>query len=841
MRKNKTNCKKKGGVRNNGPTLVMPRPNFNLETYTRQHLIGKQELQETISIPKIMINLIANINYENKFDTDVIHFGNIRDYFLYKYQNNKLINLLFENKDNLNGIQYIIDIINKYIKLNSIDLKYKRLNFRVSNKQNKTEFIIDYDSENISGKIYDIFDNFNKSNNGIIRVDIKSEEPDTKRSLLKGGRRKNKLNNTIFKGGDGLCYIYDEEAITECKSNPNPDSIYGKEIAGLYTFKGIIDDLEKLHTELYKNPNIDDNIDDNVFFIYFVIKFIFESELNIKADLYEFDKIKYNFINLATDRTYEFEKIDSSYFNVNNPKVIKINSILDTFKTTYANLYNYIMNHKEYMKNFVVIDYKHTYNYTNYIHAIDNFNCRKEIDACYFKYNSNIVTAFQYDYIKNADNTKTIIEEHMKYLENLSLTQKRIIQDYTKHYSFDFYAGYISIKNDINEINKYFTEKERNFGDSFYATIYLIHKLYLSDDSKYSIYKSISDKVKDHFKTGIFIKWLLNDRLKPRSNFIFDDIDPVITFEPIEWGLIIDAFIYNVNFIIKNAPKNINEINCYRGSGSNYMNTYDDKHEEMIIKKGDNQIKCKKFISTRISSYSLAFHNSYYYAMKNKNPNTRCVYKFNIIANNSVLFVAPLSFAAHELEILSPTDTEFLYEMPDKGNFNEPRKVKSYNNIFRKCGLFSNKDRAFNSYNTILYSTPEKKEIEIDLMSQDIFKDFKINHTNVSYINDAKEYINYIFADSTVVDIDIIEKHYIQSLLDNKKIEKIKSEIDSDIPLWIDSAYPLNQAAIMYDLKKQAVVAEVAEVAQAANQIPSGINENVINIPVIKELLNFFK
>lgn len=832
MRKNKTNCKKKGGDRNNGPTSVMLRP--NLETYTRQHLIGKQELQETISIPKIKINLIANIKYKNKFDTDVIHFGNIKDYFLYKYQNNKLINLLFENKDNLDEIQHIIDIINKYITLNSIDLKYKRLNFKVLNKENKTELIIDYDSNNISSKIYDIFDNFNKSNNGIIHVDIKEPDKIINFERRNGGGRRKKLNNTIFKGGDGLCYIYDDDAMTECKSNPNPNNIYGIDTTE-YNFRDMINEIEDLRNLLNNS-----DIDDNAFFIYFVIKFIFKSELNTKADLYEFDKIKYNFINLATDKTYEFENIDSSYFVVKNPKVIKINNILATFEKTYANLYNYIMNHKEYMRNFVVIDYKPTYNYTNYIHDIDSFNCRKEIDACYFKYNSNIVTAFQYDYIKNADNTKTIIEEHMKYLENLSLTQKRIIQDYTKHYSFDFYSGYISKKYDNDKKIEYFRTKIRNFGDSFYATIYLIHKLYLSDDSKYSIYKSISDKVKNHFNTGIFIKWLLNDRLEPESPFIFDRDESKITFEPIEWGLIIDAFIYNVNFIIKNAPKNKNEINCYRGSASNYMNTYDDKHEEMIIKKDDNQIKCKKFISTRISSYSLAFHNSYYYAMKNNDPNTRCVYKFNIIANNSVLFVAPLSFAAHELEILSPTDTEFLYEMPDDGMYNEPRKVKSYNNIFRKCGLFSNKDRAFNSYNTILYSTPEKKEIEIDLMSQDIFKDFKINHTNVSYINDAKEYINSNFADSTTVDIDTIEKHYIDLLLKNNKINKIGYEIDSNQPLWDDRGHPLNQAAIMYDLTIEAAeVAEVAEVAQAANQIPSGINENVLNIPVIQKLLKF--
>jgi hypothetical protein len=117
----------------------------------------------------------------------------------------------------------------------------------------------------------------------------------------------------------------------------------------------------------------------------------------------------------------------------------------------------------------------------------------------------------------------------------------------------------------------------------------------------------------------------------------------------------------------------------------------------------DNTIKY--FISDRISSYTLdftvahAFSGGNYIIAGKRN----CVYRTAIMPFSRVLYVAPLA-NCEEYEIISPTDSIFVYKNQLK---------KSYNNITIENGLFSKDDNSFDSTDNILLRTPQPDGFDI--------------------------------------------------------------------------------------------------------------------------------
>jgi hypothetical protein len=117
----------------------------------------------------------------------------------------------------------------------------------------------------------------------------------------------------------------------------------------------------------------------------------------------------------------------------------------------------------------------------------------------------------------------------------------------------------------------------------------------------------------------------------------------------------------------------------------------------------DNTIKY--FISDRISSYTLDFTVAHAFSGGNHTIEGKrnCVYRTAIMPFSRVLYVAPLA-NCEEYEIISPTDSIFVYK-------NELKK--SYNNITIENGLFSKDDNSFDSTDNILLKTKQPDGFDI--------------------------------------------------------------------------------------------------------------------------------
>ena len=431
---------------------------------------------------------------------------------------------------------------------------------------------------------------------------------------------------------------------------------------------------------------------------------------------------------LLEDIIYFKEKLNELEYDDN--KMLKSfvnNNDLETLDAVQK-LKVFILRNINHNSENIEIKYEPKYKYNNCTYYTDEFNNRTNIQYDYHDYNKDIVIAYQKDYIDTKDNFLKLIERQKEYIKKLTITKKRIVQDYTKYSCFRLYNQYKSFSD-----NSWFTNPNNfNFGDSYYATIYLLYKLKknkgINDNFIQKIeeyYKNIknsniSDEDIEKFIDIQYILWLFNDRVDPNSPFYLKNIG----FDINEWGEILDTFINNINYIIKNAPQTTDEIHCYRGSSLHYIK--DDRETELrtffqdLIKKQSNSItfgtrKIDFFKSLRLSSYSLVFDVSFHYHNKSDTKN-KCMYKVTIHKNCSVLYVAPLSFEATEFELISPTNSIFMY------NVNKTSKPdKSYNNIKRQYGIYSDENNSFHTFYNILFFTPELTEDEIEIMKFDPF------------------------------------------------------------------------------------------------------------------------
>jgi len=701
---------------------------------------------------------IANIelrkinNFEEQRDFSNLEKKNSNIDIIKEIENFIKLEKKFPNTDKLSYIDIeeinIDDYYYDQIKLNDDQKKIVEI---LNNNFIELELIDDnnfkFKNDKINNLISDIFDIYDKSNNGIIKI----EELD--KSKREGGSKRKKNFKGLYKGGNGLCYMQD-------LNNDNCDKT-GVIISELNVINEI--DLQKVFEELkiFRNNFIKGNNeilnDDNSFLCKYLYSVDTKTSYNSK-----FMEIYSNIMLQAFN--YELEKADSNDFaflsDDPQPFNIKLANIQKVLNNSYGGqLFKYIDIYKNYINNKFEIDYSPKYNYNNCIHEIDSNQNKIVIDYSYHYYNYNIVNAFQDEYIKNRENFLNLIKEQKEYVKNLSLTKKRIIQDYTKHYCFGFYnryKGFIRSSKTDDQKKEFFQNEEKNFGDSFYATIYLICKLYEKNTVIYNKYKQIYTKVKDfHGDIGDknFISWLLNDRIEPNADFILNKCE----FDYNDWENILEAFIYNINYIVKDAPKNKEVIHCYRGASFHYIKDYS-SNAIMNIK---NKKKLKFFTSDRLSSYSLSFDVSYHYHNFGDNPETKCMYKTAIMPECSILYVAPLSFASEEFEIISPTNSIFLYDID---NTNKIIRKTCYNNIHRKCGIFPNYKKGFNTYNNILFSTPIKQNIEIELMKNDIFKNIIIPHDDIDIFKYYKEKIKQHQNDD-----DFLSK--IKSINENEKIK----------------------------------------------------------------------
>ena len=296
---------------------------------------------------------------------------------------------------------------------------------------------------------------------------------------------------------------------------------------------------------------------------------------------------------------------------------------------------------------------------------------------CY-KYNLDIVKAYENNFLNNLTNINSFIYDQRTYINNLDIGKRRIITDYTYNDSYGIYQYYIN-NNKAPGINDYLYDA---IGDCFY---YQINKV-LNNKGDYQTFQQKTGKTYD--------QWLLNDRIFFAGSFFKPVSNSDIINEDF-WTEVIKMFINDVNDIIRAAPELKYDIYCYRGSLIHYIDSSGSApitDSDMILFKTD-----------RICSFTFNFDVAKNFANMNpcindSTPDTAVIYRTTILKGCKVLFLTPLSYFTNEIEILLPGNCVYLY------NQNNLPQI-SYNNINKKYGICSKDQNKYRSMDVCICDT----------------------------------------------------------------------------------------------------------------------------------------
>ena len=358
-----------------------------------------------------------------------------------------------------------------------------------------------------------------------------------------------------------------------------------------------------------------------------------------------------------------------------------------------TNLKLFLNDNKKEEKVIININANNRYKYNmKDMHSYDN-KYNTVIEFSNMGYNEDIVKAFEYCYINNEDKHQKFIEKQYDFItKTLSQNERIILNDYTKKSSFNLYTAYVSRGANRDWLNTYITDNPSNafcFGDSFYNQIWFkykerfLAKLGLSRD----IFDMSGHEIFDNY-------WTIGHEAKQPGKRKTFNIKSTFSeeFNQEEWEKILEQFIKDINSIILKAPPTDDDLYCYRGVSNHYIHSYTPELTSNI------------FISTRFSSFSFNFKKSYEYYEPIKDDN-KCMYKTVIKKGVNVLFLAKISLALDELEILTPLNSIFIYEKQENKQ-DVPLRI-AYNNRDNKYGICSFNNQ-FNCANVIIDKTPEQ-------------------------------------------------------------------------------------------------------------------------------------
>ena len=317
-------------------------------------------------------------------------------------------------------------------------------------------------------------------------------------------------------------------------------------------------------------------------------------------------------------------------------------------------------------------------------------------------YNKDIVQAYEKNFIDNFKNLPNFISKQYDHIATMSLTDKIVINDYTKKSCFHFYLAYASkliSKQGLGEIMKkdgswitgykidqWYDDPHNEspelygFGDSFFKQIFAVIKeekfnKIIKSKLKHSGYVNANvQNITDYWD---FLKKNSIERAHPNSLSIFKD---ELTDE--EWDEVMRKFINDIDTIIAQAPETDNIIYCYRAVSNDYIS----------LRTGDDHINTDgpkiyrndegTYINTRIGSLSLNYDSSVRYLKGGT------MYRAYIMDGVKVLYIPTLSYASDEFEILHASYGIFV---------DKKENYKCYNNKKNKYGILSYKDDQFNS------------------------------------------------------------------------------------------------------------------------------------------------
>ena len=628
----------------------------------------------------------------------------------------------------------------------------------------------------------EIFKNFDATNNGVIYI---------KEKQLKGGKKK-PLNTCAIAG-------YSENPISICS---NKDIIFDINTLNIY-----INSLDQTQENYIKcdfkhcgnNTPSNRNIDDILLKNYIVTQHIIPDNEKTKGIL-------------------PISDINLEVFGDNLKQYIDINKTPETV----TNKLRFDKHGKYELSKLQEAGNRDTY--TQIVNGRFNYDYKHEgenewvQDFSHNGYNKDIVQAYEKNFIDNFPRLPQFINKQYEHIGKMTLTDKIVINDYTKKSCFHFYLAYASkliseagLKEIMNgdgrwitgyKIDQWYDDPHNEhpelygFGDSFFKQILEVIEINRFNEiiieklkhPGYDNVQNITDYWNFLLRNGI-------ERVSPNDVSIFAD-----KLTPVEWDTVMRKFITDIDKIIANAPPTESVIYCYRAVSVDYINLH--LRDDILNIGGPDVFRTNEgtYVNTRIGSLSLNYDSSVRYLKGGT------MYRAYIMDGVRVLYIPSLSYASDEFEILHGSYGIFVDK---KDNY------KCYNNKKNKYGILSYRDDQFNSAIVGLagYSKNIKsaKFAKIADTLQELFNSVKETPESpetseeTSETNKSLKNIYKIFNES-------IEK----SDAANKNIKKIISDAKG-VELVEDNTDTLNNDVVAIERYYEAIsAARAAEIRRAA-------------------------
>ena len=317
-------------------------------------------------------------------------------------------------------------------------------------------------------------------------------------------------------------------------------------------------------------------------------------------------------------------------------------------------------------------------------------------------YNKDIVQAYEKNFIDNIQFLPEFIKKQYEHIGRMSITDKIVINDYTKKSCFHFYLAYASkliseagLKEIMEgdgrwiygyKIDEWYDDPHNKFpelygfGDSFFKQILEVIEIkrfneIIIEKLKHNGYERANvNNINDYWdfllRNGI-------ERVSPNDVSIFAG-----ELTHVEWDTVIRKFITDIDEIIANAPLTESVIYCYRAVSFDYIDLH--LRDDILNIGGPGVFRTNEgtYVNTRIGSLSLNYDSSVRYLKKGT------MYRAYIMDGVRVLYIPSLSYASDEFEILHGSYGIFV---------DKKENYKCYNNKKNKYGILSYEDDQFNS------------------------------------------------------------------------------------------------------------------------------------------------
>lgn len=451
-------------------------------------------------------------------------------------------------------------------------------------------------------------------------------------------------------------------------------------------------------------------------------------------------------------------------------------------------------------------------------------------------YNKDIVQAYEKNFIDNIQYLPEFIKKQYEHIGRMSITDKIVINDYTKKSCFHFYLAYASklisreglieiMKKDGNWIDGYkidewyddphnTTPQLYGFGDSFFKQILKVIGIKrfnskIITELKHHEYEEAN--VTTIIEYWDFLKKKRIERVDPNDISIFKD-----ELTPEEWDKVMREFITDIDEIIAKAPPTESIIYCYRAVTFDYIDLH--LRDEILNIGGPKVYRTDKetYINTRIGSLSLNYDSSVRYLKTDEKTKrkTGTMYRAYIMDGVKVLYIPSLSYASDEFEILHGSYGIFV---------DKKENYKCYNNKKNKYGILSYEDDQFNSAIVGLagYSDNIKSETfeEISSKLQELLESVKVNPENLENLEPPETSENTKQSLKKIYEKFKASKN--KSDAANKQINRIST--DAEVKLVENNADTLeNDVKAIKQYYEAIRKARAAQAAREAAQVRGG-------------------